>query len=178
MKRIVIVALMLTAAWSIHAAPLQQNQQRQQKQALRPAVRRSVAEDAVYAFYAKQFQQSVEVTPEVLPKILSFVEQFVHDRFEVTQRRTRALNQLRQAVRNNGSEDDLKRWVRELDAADAEFQANQERFLNNVDPLLTARQQAVVRMIQVMADNRIRQALESVQNPAGQRQNAPAPVSQ
>jgi len=78
------------------------------------------------------------------------------------------LDQLRQAVLTGSSEDDLKRLVRELDLADADFQSNQEKFFSSVDPLLNARQQAKVRLIQIMADNRIRQALQAVQNPARQ----------
>src|SRR5262249_18356861 len=130
----------------------------------------------VFAFYVKQFQQDAEVSPEVFTKILPFVDQFLQDRFEISQRRTRALNQLRQAInRGSGSDEELKRLVREFDAADGEVQANQQKFFNNVDPLLNARQQAKVRILQNMADNRIRQMLNAVQNNAGQRQGvAPA----
>jgi hypothetical protein len=180
MKKTALVVLLfagvVSTALTIDGAPLRrQNQQRQQRlQNIRPAVRRSVAEDAVYAFYARQFQQAVEVRGEVLSKVLSFVDGFVHDRFELTQRRTRALNQLRQAVRGGATDEEYSRRVQEFDSADAEFQANQERFLKNVDPLLTPRQQAVVRMVQIMADNRIREALETVQNPNQQRPNAPS----
>jgi hypothetical protein len=176
MKQTVLVVLLFAGVASLDGAPSRrQNQQRQQQrlQNIRPAVRRSVAEDAVYAFYARQFQQAVELRSDILAKVLSFVDQFVHDRFELTQRRTRALNRLRQAVRGGASDEEYSQRVQEFDSADAEFQANQERFLKNVDPLLTPRQQAVVRMVQIMADNRIREALESVQNPNQQRQNTP-----
>jgi len=126
---------------------------------------RRVLQDAVLGFYVGQFQQQTEVSSEVFAKILPFLQQFVQDRFEISQRRTRALNQLRQAVQRGGSEDDLKRLIREFDAADADFQSNQEKFLGNVDPLLDARQQARLRIFQVMADNRMRQILTNVQNP-------------
>ena len=89
----------------------------------------------------------------------------VQDRFEISQRRTRALNQLRRAVQGGGSEDELKRAIRDFDAADSDFQSNQEKFLSNVDPLLDARQQAKLRIFQVMADNRMRQLLTNVRNP-------------
>jgi hypothetical protein len=174
MKRIAAGVLLFAAISITYGAPPQDKQQRQ----LRPnaAQRRSLVEDAVLGFYVKQFQQSAEVAPEVFAKILPFLEQFVHDRFEISQRRTRALNQLRQGLNRGASEDELKRLVRELDAADGEFQMNQQKFLTNVDPLLNGRQQAQVRVLQNMADNRIRQMLNAVQNPAGQRQN-PAPAA-
>jgi len=169
------ILVLLIALPSLYGSPLQQRQQRQQKLAddVRPraALRRSVAEDAVYAFYVRQFQQETDVTPEVFSKILPFIDQFLKDRFEISQRRGRALNQLRQAIERNGSEDEFRRLIRELDAADSEFQANQEKFLTNVDPLLNLRQRAKVRVLQNMADNRIRQYINALQNPA-QRQGA------
>ena len=126
---------------------------------------RRLLQDAVLGFYVGQFQQQTEVSNEVFAKILPFLQQFVQDRFQISQRRTRALNQLRQAVQRGGSEDELKRLTREFDAADADFQSNQEKFLGNVDPLLDARQQAKLRIFQVMADNRMRQIVTSVQTP-------------
>jgi len=167
----VAIIILLAALPNLYASPLQQRQQRLGNDRPRAALRRSVAEDAVYAFYVRQFQQDTDVTPEVFSKILPFIDQFLKDRFEISQRRTRALSQLRQAIQRNGSEDELKRLIRELDAADSEFQANQEKFLTNVDPLLNLRQRAKVRVLQNMADNRIRQYLNAVQNP-DQRQGA------
>ena len=126
---------------------------------------RRVLQDAVLGFYVSEFQRQAEVSTETFAKILPFLQEFVRDRFQISQRRIRALNQLRQAVQRGGSEDELKSAIREFDAADAEFQSNQEKFLSNVDPLLDARQQAKLRIFQVMADNRMRQLLTSVRSP-------------
>jgi hypothetical protein len=171
MKKIAIAALMVGVLTSVYGSPRQQRQR--PLQPVRPAVRRAIVEDAVLAFYIKQFQQVV--TPEVFAKILPSLQQFVQDRFDISQRRTRALNQLRQALNRESTEDELRRLVRDLDAADAEFQTNQQRFFSNVDPLLNVRQQARVRILQNMADNRIREYLNAVQTPApaGQPQNPP-----
>src|SRR5881296_1688911 len=121
----------------------------QQRPQQRPA--RRVLQDAVLGFYVSEFQQQAEVSGETFAKILPFMQQFVQDRFEVSQRR--------------GSDEDLKRAIRDFDAADADFQSNQEKFLSRVDPLLDARQQAKLRIFQVMADRRMRQLLTSVRNP-------------
>ena len=140
----------------------------QPNNAVRPqrnAIPRRVLQDAVLGFYVSQFQQQAEVSPEVFGKILPFLQQFIQDRFEISQRRTRALNQLRQAIQRGGSEEELKHLIHDFDAADADVQANQEKFLSNVDPLLNARQQAKLRLFQVLADNRMRQMVTSVQNP-------------
>jgi hypothetical protein len=160
-KRMTTLPLLIlagTLAFSQQNAPQQQKQQRN-------VIPRRVLQDAVLGFYVGQFQKQAEVSPEVFAKILPFLQQFVQDRFEISQRRTRALNQLRQAVQRGSSDEDLKRAIHDFDAADADFQANQEKFLSNVDPLLDAKQQAKLRIFQVMADNRMRQMLTSVQNP-------------
>src|SRR5438094_10109575 len=137
----------------------------QQRPAPQRGIPQRVLQDAVLGFYVTEFQKQAEVSSEVFGKILPFLQQFVQDRFEVSQRRTRALNQLRQAIQRGGSDEDLKRAIRDFDAADADFQSNQEKFLSNVDPLLDSRQQAKLRIFQVMADTRMRQLLTSVRNP-------------
>jgi hypothetical protein len=167
MKKIVLAALLFAAVSSIDGAPLPQRQgQRNLPKALRPNVaRRTLVEDGVYAFYVKQFQQDADFSPEVFAKILPHIDQFIQERFQISQRRTRILNAMRQSINRNAAEDELRRLVRELDAVDAEFQTNQEKFFSSVDPLLNVRQQAKVRVLQNMADNRIRQLLNAVQNP-------------
>src|SRR5881628_3215660 len=137
----------------------------QQRPAPQRGIPQRVLQDAVLGFYVSEFQQQAEVSSETFGKILPFLQQFVQDRFQISQRRTRALNQLRQAIQRGDSEEDLKRLVHDFDSADADFQANQEKFLSNVDPLLDAKQQAKLRIFQVMADNRMRQLLTKVQNP-------------
>jgi len=164
MRKLVLALLVLGIAGTL-AFPQEKAQPRPETGKQGNGIPRRVLQDAVLGFYVGQFQQQTEVSSEVFAKILPFLQQFVQDRFEISQRRTRALNQLRQAVQRGGSEDDLKRLIREFDAADADSQSNQEKFLGNVDPLLDARQQAKLRIFQVMADNRMRQILTSVQNP-------------
>jgi len=180
MKSIVIIILLLLVSLSsVHGRPLrlQRQQQRQQNlqppvrpnpdrpNARRPAVRQQIVLDAIYSFYVRQFEMDPEFTPEIRSKILPSLDQFLQDRFEISERRQRALNQLRQTIANNGSDDDLNRLKRELDSADAEFQANHVKFLNNVDPMLNARQQAKLRLLQNQADNQLRQYLNAIQNP-------------
>src|SRR5207244_10617399 len=161
MKKLFAILLSLALTGSLAFPRPREQRADAPKRAANPIPRR-VLQDAVLGFYVGQFQQQTEVSSEVFAKILPFLQQFVQDRFEISQRRTRALNQLRQAVQRGGSEDDLKRLIREFDAADADSQSNQEKFLGNVDPLLDARQQAKLRIFQVMADNRMRQILTSV----------------
>ena len=121
-------------------------------------------QDAVLGFYISQFQQVAEVNDEVFAKILPFLREFVTDRFDISARHTRALNQIRQLIARGSPDDELRRMVRELDQSDADSQTNQQKFLDNVDPMLNPRQQAKVRIFQAMADQRIRQMLDRIQN--------------
>ena len=150
-----LVILLSPAAFS------QQNPQRLRGQ---NAVPRPAIEDVVLGFYISQFQQVADVSDEVFAKVLPFLRQFIQDRFEITNRRRRALNQLQTLVQRNDSDEEIKRAIREIDKADADMQANQGKFLSNVDPFLSPRQQAKVRMFQVMSDQRIRQMLDRIQN--------------
>ena len=174
--KIAFVVLLFATVSTLHSAPQEQQQQRPQAQQgskPNPAQRRITnkeTQDIVQGFYVTQYRRNAEISTEVFAKILPFIEQFVDDRFVIAARRRRALNQLRQALNLSASEDQLKRLVRELDAADADYQMNQQKFFASVDPLLNVRQQAKIRIIQEMADNRIRQMLNAIQNPAGQGQ--------
>jgi hypothetical protein len=85
------------------------------------------------------------------------------------------LNQIRQLTNRGGADDEIKRMIKELDQADADGLANQQKFLTNADPLLTARQQAKVRIFQAMADQRIRQMLDRIQNATPNQQQQVAP---
>jgi hypothetical protein len=167
MKRLVII-LMLASLPSAYAFPRQQNRQQKAQPNNRPAAApRRLMPDLVLAFYINRFQQQVEVSDEVFGRIVPLIRQFVQERFEISQRRTRALNQLRQANARGASDEDIKRAIREFDGADADFQVNQEKFLGNVDPLLTAPQQARLRLFQILADTRMRQLVDEIQG--GQR---------
>jgi len=181
MKTIAVAALIFAACCTAESAPVRplpvgrQRLDRVQRpqplapaarvnRANRPAIRRTLVQDAIYGFYLKQFQQDGEFPAELIGKMLPFLEQFLQERFEIGERLARALNQSRQAIARNAPDDELNRLTREVDAANAQFESNHQKFLNNVDPLLNARQQAKVRVLQDLADKRIRQALEAVQN--------------
>ena len=163
LSAILLVVFLSTPGWS---------QQKNQQQARRNVIPARMMRDSVLVFYVRQFRPVAGVSDEVFVKILPFLEQFIDDRFQISQRRTRALNQLRAADKQGASEEELKRLYQEVDGADAEIQANQVRFLNNVDPLLNTRQRAKLRIFQQMADNRMRELVNGVQNPAPNRSEA------
>jgi hypothetical protein len=172
MKQLAGVFLLLAALVMPGYSQQKQQQRLRQPDGVPPVRQRANAplQDVVLGFYISQFQQVAEVSDEVFAKILPFLREFVQDRFQISARRTRSLNQIRQSMNRGGSDEDLKQLIRELDSADADGQANQEKFLARVDPLLNTRQQAKVRIFQAMSDQRIRQMLDRIQN-GGQGQN-------
>jgi hypothetical protein len=120
-------------------------------------------EDSVATFYVGEFQRVVNVNPDVFAKALPLIREFIQTRFDISARRLDTIQQLRMLVnRPNSSDQDIKQAIRDLDKADSDIQANQDRFLSSIDPLLTTRQQGRVRVFQQVADQRIRQMLNSV----------------
>jgi hypothetical protein len=124
-------------------------------------------EETVLTFYVGEFQRLVNVNPDVWAKTYPLLREFIQARFELSARRQEALQQLQMAVqRPKSNDDDIKKAIRDFDKADADIQANQQRFLSNVEPLLTPRQQGRVRIFQQRADQRIRQMLNSLRGSA------------
>ena len=122
-------------------------------------------EESVVDFYVGEFQRVVNVTPELFVKAAPIIKEFIRGRFDISARRQETLQQLRMLVnRGDSNEEDMKRAIRDLDKADADIHANQERFLSSIDPLLNTRQQGRVRIFQLVADQRMRQMLNRVQN--------------
>lgn len=122
-------------------------------------------EESVVDFYVGEFQRVVNVTPELFVKAAPIIKEFIRTRFEISARRQETLQQLRMLVnRGDSNEEDVRRAIRDLDKADADIHANQERFLSSIDPLLNTRQQGRVRIFQQVADQRMRQMLNRVQN--------------
>ena len=160
MKKAVTVILVLTLANILALS--------QQRQPLRPGP--AALEDMVEGFYISQFPQQVEVGDEQYAKILPVLRQHLRERREISARRTRALNQLRMLVQRGASEDELRKLIADIDKADMDAEASRERFLGNVDPLLSVQQQAKVRIFQVAIEQRIRQMLDRIQNAAARRQ--------
>jgi hypothetical protein len=138
-------------------------QQRQQSPSL---------EDSVISFYVGEFQRVVNVNPDVFAKALPIIREFIQTRFDLSGRRQDTLQQLRMLVNNGKSSDqDIKQAIRDLDKADADIQANQDHFLSTIDPILNTRQQGRVRVFQQVADQRMRQMLNTIRTSRGNSPN-------
>lgn len=169
MKKMAIAAFL--AAFLATPAVAQLRPPRQQ---LRPPVRDGAPPrgaqnppvlDMIEGFYVSQLPGMVELSDEQFVKILPVLRQSLRDRFEISTRRTRATNQLRQATQRGSSDEELTRLVRELDRADNDVQSNREMFLASVDPLLTPRQQARLRMSLIMIEQRVGNMIQRANNP-------------
>jgi hypothetical protein len=122
-------------------------------------------EESLIAFYVGEFQKVVNVNPDLFVKVFPIIREFIQTRFDLSARRQETLQQIRMLVNlPQSSDEDIKRAIRDLDKADADIQANQDKFLSSIDPLLNTRQQGRVRVFQQVADQRMRQMLNSVRN--------------
>lgn len=122
-------------------------------------------EETVVSFYVGEFQRVVNVNPEVFAKAMPIIREFIETRFDLSARRQETLQQLRMLVnRPKSSDQDIKQATRDLDKADSDIQANQDHFLSTIDPLLNTRQQGRVRVFQQVADQRMRQMINSIRN--------------
>jgi hypothetical protein len=147
-----LIALALVFVSSVNAV----SQQRSQTPSL---------EESLIAFYVGEFQKVVNVNPDLFVKVFPIIREFIQTRFDLSARRQETLQQIRMLVNQpQSSDDDMRRAIRDLDKADADIQANQDKFLSSIDPLLNTRQQGRVRVFQQVADQRMRQMLNSVRN--------------
>jgi hypothetical protein len=131
-------------------------------------------EEPVLDFYVGEFQRVVNTNQDLFVKVRPFLREFVENRFEISARRQDTMQQLQMLVQDRkSSDDDIRRVTRDVDKADSDIQANQERFLSNVGPLLSIRQQARVRVFLQMADQRMRALLNSIRNNANPQPPTP-----
>jgi hypothetical protein len=131
--------------------------------------------DMVEGFYVSQLPAMAELSDEQFVKILPVLRQALRERFDISNRRTAAMNQLRQLLERGGSDEEVLPLVREMDKADADVQISREKFLTAVDPLLTPLQQARLRMSLINIDQRVGNMIQRAINANANRARPPAP---
>jgi len=153
----------------------------QQKKLLRPDVRGAQAGrpaapmiQLIQGMYLNQLQQQTEITDDQYLKVVPFLRQYLAAQYELGgPRRNRAQTELQRAIRSGASDDELARLVQQLDEVDRQTQATQQSFFENVDPLLSVRQRARLRIFLVMMDRRIRNLIQEAQTPTPRGNQAP-----
>src|SRR5437867_13058273 len=118
--------------FAVLLSPAAFSQRNQQRPADRKAVPRQPIEDVVLGFYISQFQQVADVSDEVFTKVLPFLRQFIQNRFEITNRRRRGLNELETLVQRSDTDEEIRRVIQDIDAADSDLQGNQKKFISNI----------------------------------------------
>lgn len=165
MKKLFIAACLV----SLVAVPAF-TQSRPLRQQLRPPARdgarggQTPILDMVEGFYVSQLPAMTELSDEQLVKILPVLRQTLRERFEISARRNRTVAELRQLAERGGSDEEMTRLVRELDKADVEVQTSREKFLAAVDPLLTPRQQARLRVSLIGIEQRVGNMIQRAAN--------------
>ena len=116
-------------------------------------------QDEVDRFYVNQLRNQVQLTEEQLMEIGPLLRLALSERRQIEARRTRATNQTRQAVLRGASDEELRNLMSEMDRADAERVASQQRFLRSLEPILSVQQLARLRVFEVAIEQRIRAQL-------------------
>ena len=132
----------------------------------RPPSGRVPIQEVIEGFYVSRVQRELDLDDSQFARLLPALRESLEERNALGQRRTRAFNALRRALREDETTDEeLDRLVRELDEAESRLRAVQEELLKNVDPALSSRQRARMRIIQPNVEERIRSLIERSRNP-------------
>lgn len=121
------------------------------------------------AYIVSNLQESLSLSDEQFVKLLPLVKRLQTERRGLTQRRIRALGELRRLF-DSGSATDVRvtDLLKELKAVEAEEPATLRRNMAAIDAALTPVQQAKYRVLEVEVERRIRELLNQI------RQNVPA----
>ena len=173
MNRLLTAALMvLFGASGVSGAPVEQRGPRNIGKAPRGGVRvpgppaaRAPIQEVIEGFYVSRVQRELELEDGEFARVLPALRESLEERNELGQNRTRAFNALRRALRESDTTDEeLDRLVRDLDEAERGLRAVQDSLLKSVDPELSSRQRARMRIIQPNIEDRIRGLIERSRN--------------
>jgi hypothetical protein len=125
--------------------------------------------EEVERFYVNQLRNQVELSEEQFGEIGPMLRLSLRERRDIEARRTRATNQTRQAIQRGASDDELRVLMDDIDRADADRLASQQRFLRSVEPILTVQQLARLRVFEVVIEQRIRAMIDQARGRRLQR---------
>ena len=167
-----IIILMLLAT-GVSAEPLHRQGPREIGREIgkirpqRPGPRRNLRvpdvttiQEMVEGFYVSRFQQELDLDDEQFAHVLPMLRDSLRERTELGQRRARDLNQLRQAMQDNASDEEMNRRISEVDASDRALREARANLLRSVDPDLSPGQRARLRFVQANLEERIRNMIE------------------
>ena len=142
-------------------------QRNPQRNLNRPGPRNNIApiQDVVEDFYVSRFQRKLELDDAMFAIVLPALRESLEERTELGRRRVRKLIQLRQALRNGASDEEIIKNIQDVDKTDIELRAVQENLFNAVDPELSPTQRARLRIVQPDLEQRIRGLIERSRNP-------------
>lgn len=143
-----------------------------QSNASRPranALDRPPLEDMIEGLYVSRFQEELGLNEEQFSKMLPAIRQNLRERREFAARRARALARLRQLLQQGASEEELRSHLREVDRAEADAASRAQSLYSKLDPMLSATQQAKLRVFEFAIDQRLRRMIDQARSPATPR---------
>lgn len=128
------------------------------------AADRAPIQDVIAGFYVSRLQQELDLEPEQFGEMLPSIRESLERRNALGQQ----LNQLRAALNaglaNGASEQELERLIDEFDRTDQELRDVGEQLFEELDPGLSTRQKARLRVVQPNVEDRIRDMIERSRN--------------
>ncbi len=173
MKRLAILTILTALAISTTFPSFGSQAAQQKKAAGAPPLL-----NVLQGFYIANLQQQLELTDEQFPRVANLLKEFVRDSYDIEfPRKSRAINQLRQAVNRGGSEEDLIRLTKEYDQVYSDDHAVREKFFASVDPILQVSQRAKLRVYIFQKEQQVSRFIQLSQNPGGSAAATPAPAN-
>lgn len=128
------------------------------------AADRAPIQDVVAGFYVSRLQEELELNPEQFGEILPSIRESLQRRNALSQQLNQLRNALDTGLVNGASEQELERLIREFDRTDQELREVGEQLFEELDPGLSTRQKARLRVVQPNVEGRIRDMIERSRN--------------
>jgi hypothetical protein len=129
-----------------------------------PAADRTPIQDVVAGFYVSRLQQELELEPEQFGELLPSIRESLERRNALSQQLNQLRADLNAGLVNGASEPELQRLIHEFDRTNQELRDVGEELFEDLDPGLSTRQKARLRVVQPDVEGRIRDMIERSRN--------------
>jgi hypothetical protein len=125
---------------------------------------RAPIQDVIASFYVSRLQEELDLEDAQFVQMLPAIRDSLDRRNDLSQR----LNRLRAAIdsglREEAGDAELERLINEFDQTNQQLQDVGEELFRDMDPNLSARQRARLRVVQPTVEDRIRDFIERSRN--------------
>jgi hypothetical protein len=160
-----LAALLVTAALGVGASAQTLEPRGREEDRARP---REEVFRMLDAYLIGNLQERLGLTDEQFARVVPRVKRLQADRRELTQRRIRAMFELRRLLMSGGAtEAQVEEQLRQVKAVEREEPTTVRRDVDAVDEVLTPVQQAKYRLLELEMERKLRQAMRRMRVPPG-----------